>query len=330
MNTETRNVQTEVQAEVGLSPPNSQAVLLLPLPSEPAGKVARTWDGVMRVYPNALALVDQLGAIRGYLSAFGILAAPLGAMILYADFSRGSFVWGIIFLPFWLLTLVFIQIDWVGFRYAPVLVNRALGKVHVFVDKGLPWWQWGWKLWGRTRFEVQSYDWSCVRGEVVQYTIFTGQVPRRESGLVFAVTDAPGSATVLQRFGVGPSIGYGDLESPVERWEHIRRFMQGEGPAWTVYDRLYEDFGVGFWESFWLFQPLFGPGSEESRRHGPGMWLLGIAALPFLPLTAYMGLVRYLSFRMKREPAWSPEVQASLGGPPLTDAQLQDIALKEG
>ncbi|MGY0653024.1 hypothetical protein ACW7GZ_14430 [Luteimonas sp. A537] len=142
MNTETRNVQTEVQAEVGLSPPNSQAVLL-PLPSEPAGKVARTWDGVMRVYPNALALVDQLGAMRGYLSAFGILAAPLGAMILYADFSRGSFVWGIIFLPFWLLTLVFIQIDWVGFRYAPVLVNRALGKVHVFVDKGLPWWQWG-------------------------------------------------------------------------------------------------------------------------------------------------------------------------------------------
>lgn len=46
------------------------------------------------------------------------------------------------------LALLFIQVDWVGFRYEPVLLNRALGKVHVFKSMGLPWWQWGWKLWG--------------------------------------------------------------------------------------------------------------------------------------------------------------------------------------
>lgn len=310
-------------------PPNPQATLLLPPPNVSAGKVARTWDGVMRVYPNALAFVDQLGAMRGYLSSFGILGVFLLAWALAFMISAGFLFLVAVNSILFFLCLIFVQVDWVGFRYAPVLVNRALGKVHVFVDKGLPWWQWGWKLWGKTRFEVQTYDWACVRGEVVQYTIFTGQVPRRESGLVFAVTDARGSSTVVQRFGVGPSIGYGDLESPVERWEHIRRFMQEDGPAWTVYDRLYEDFGVGFWESFWLFQPLFGPGSEANRRKGVGMWLLGLVALPFLPLTAYMGLVRYLSFRMKREPAWPKDVQASLGGPPLTEAQLTELVLQD-
>lgn len=309
-----------------LNPPNGQAVGLLPVASVQSSHHANTGGGVVRVYPDGLAFVDQLGAMRGYLSAGGLMALPLAIAMLIMGISNGWWLPLIMVVILLWLALLFIQVDWVGFRYEPVLLNRALGKVHVFKAMGLPWWQWGWKLWGRTRYEIDTYDWSCVRAEVVEFTIFTGQISRRESGLVFAITDIPGGRDVVQRFGVGPSFGYGDLESPVQRWEHIRRFMRHEGPAWTLMDSLYEDWGVAFWPSFWVLQPLFDDRAVAWRRKGILAWMAGVGMLFFLPFTAYMGLVRYLSYRLKREPAWSRDILASLGGPALTHEQLSALA----
>jgi hypothetical protein len=316
---------TEVAAD--LNPPNGQAVALLPPAFVQSSHDASTGGGVVSVYPEGLAFVDQLGAMRGYLSSFGILALPLMIAMVVMGVSAGYWLPLIMVAIMLWLALLFIQVDWVGFRYEPVLLNRALGKVHVFKATGLPWWQWGWKLWGRTRYEIDTYEWSCVRAEVVEFTIFTGQIPRRESGLVFAITDVPGGRDVVQRFGVGPSFGYGDLQAPVERWEHVRRFMRHEGPAWTLNDSLYQDWGVKFWPSFWLFQPLFGDDAAAWRRKGLFAWIGGVAMLFFLPITAYFGVVRYISYRLKREPSWGREILASLGGPALTNEQLRALAL---
>jgi hypothetical protein len=312
-----------------LNPPNGQAVALLPAADVQSSHEARTGGGVVRVYPDGLAFVDQLGAMRGYLSAGGLMALPLAIAMLIMGISNGWWLPLIMVVILLWLALLFIQVDWVGFRYEPVLLNRALGKVHVFKAMGLPWWQWGWKLWGRTRYEIDTYDWSCVRAEVVEFTIFTGQISRRESGLVFAITDVPGGRDVVQRFGVGPSFGYGDLQSPVQRWEHIRRFMRHEGPAWTLMDSLYEDWGVAFWPSFWVLQPLFDDRAVAWRQKGILAWMAGVGMLFFLPFTAYMGLVRYLSYRLKREPAWGKDILASLGGPALTHEQLSALALAD-
>lgn len=312
-----------------LNPPNGQAVGLLPAASVQSSHHANTGGGVVRVYPDGLAFVDQLGAMRGYLSSFGLLALPLAIAMLIMGISNGWWLPLIMVVTLLWLALLFIQVDWVGFRYEPVLLNRDLGKVHVFKAMGLPWWQWGWKLWGNSRYEIDTYDWSCVRAEVVEFTIFTGQISRRESGLVFAITDVPGGRDVVQRFGVGPSFGYGDLESPVQRWEHIRRFMRHEGAAWTLMESLYEDWGVAFWSSFWLLQPLFDDRAVAWRRKGILAWMAGVGMLFFLPFTAYMGLVRYLSYRLKREPVWGRDILASLGGPALTHEQLSDLALTD-
>jgi len=312
-----------------LNPPNGQAVGLLPAASVQSSHHANTGGGVVRVYPDGLAFVDQLGAMRGYLSSFGLLALPLAIAMLIMGISNGWWLPLIMVVILLWLALLFIQVDWVGFRYEPVLLNRALGKVYVFKAMGLPWWQWGWKLWGNSRYEIDTHDWSCVRAEVVEFTIFTGQISRRESGLVFAITDVPGGRDVVQRFGVGPSFGYGDLESPVQRWEHIRRFMRYEGAAWTLMDSLYEDWGVAFWPSFWLLQPLFDDRAVAWRRKGILAWMAGVGMLFFLPFTAYMGLVRYLSYRLKREPVWGRDILASLGGPALTHEQLSALALTD-
>lgn len=227
------------------------------------------------------------------------------------------------------ISSVFIQVDWIGFRHHPVLMNRATGKVHAFESGLLPWWQWGWNLWGRPPHKVQTYDWDCIRGEIVQVSIFTGQIVRREQGLVFAVTESPGSHKVVERFGVGTMDGYGLIDGLLSRWEFIRAFMRNEGPLWRPGDGLYEEEAEGFWESLLFLQPAYWLVTDPSSRREWWNWPLAVLMVIGLPLTAYIGLMRYLSGRFKREPVWPKEVLESLGGPPLTEAQPLEIAAAE-
>ncbi|WP_430543710.1 DUF6708 domain-containing protein [Stenotrophomonas maltophilia] len=170
---------------------------------------------------------------------------------------------------------------------------------------------------------MQSFDWDCVRAEVVTYTVFTGQVPRRESSLVLAISDLPGGALEVQRVGVGPSFGYGNSTGAVERWEFVRRMMEGVGPVWSSSEARYQDFAVSLGEALTVAQPLIGPGSRQYWKKGLAMWLLGAVGLIALPLTAYIGLNRYLSYRLQRKPRWPPNVLNSVGAAPFTDAVLR-------
>ena len=311
-----------------LDPSNEKPHVVLPESGTSVHRSPHTGGAVLRVYPNALAFVDHIGTMRGYMASLGLMGLPLAVLGMAGMAAQGW--WGLL-TSLVLLSLVFlacIQIDFVGFRYQPVLVNRGLGKVHVFVSHMLPWWQWFWKLWGRSGWEVQTYDWRCIRAEVIQFTIFSGQVPRRESALVFAVTDAPGSNKVIQRFGVGPTSAYGDIDSMLRRWEHIRRFMQGEGPVWVAGDAKFQDFAVSFWDAATFLQPLFNPMFKDLREQARHWWIwpLGVAALIGLPLTVPIGLVRWLSYKLNAEPVWPREVLQSLGGAELSDEQLAGLA----
>lgn len=282
---------------------------------------------VLRVYQEALVFVDQISVVRGYLAANGLMGLPL-AIVFFIDLVRdGRWMLAGFTLFIALVLLAFIQIDCVGFRYAPVVVNRRLHSVHVFVPLMLPWWQWCWKLWGRSGWEVQTFDWHCIRAEVVHFTMFTGQIPRRESALVFAVSESPGSTKVIQRFGVGPTSAYGDIDSLLRRWEHIRRFMQERGPVWVTGDVRFSDFGVGLWDAATFLQPLFNPlfaDLRQSRRQW-WIWPIGVLALIGLPLTVPLGLVRWLAFRLNAEPVWPKHVLTSLGLE-LSEASLANAA----
>ena len=298
--------------------------LKLPVKSYQASPRSFTHGGVMDVYEHGISFVDQMSAMRGYASSCGWVGVFSSALGLYISFFVTGVSW-VTILQFALLFvfLLFVQTDWVGYRAEPVLFDRPARKVHVFKSLGLPWWQWGWNVFGRPRCEVQSYDWDCVSAEVVSYTIFTGQVPRREASLVLTISDRPGSPVEIQRVGVGPSFGFGNQPGPVERWEYIRRMMEGVGPVWTPGESRYQDFAVSLGEALTIAQPLIGPGSHQYWKKGPAMWLLGTISLIALPLTAYIGLNRYISYRLQRKPRWPAEVLHSVGAGPFTDAVLR-------
>ncbi|GEM_PF-1034909 len=302
----------------------SSPPLKLPERNRQASRRAFTHGGVLDVYENGISFVDQMSAMRGYASSCGWVGVFSAVLGLYISFFITGVSW-VTVLQFVLLFvfLFFVQIDWVGYRAEPVLFDQPARKVHVFKSLGLPWWQWGWNVFGRPRCEVQSYNWDCVSAEVVSYTIFTGQVPRREASLVLTITDRPGGSVEIQRVGVGPSFGFGNPSGPVERWEYIRRMMEGVGPVWTPGESRYQDFGVSLGEALTIAQPLIGPGSRQHWKKGPAMWLLGTISLIALPLTAYIGLNRYISYRLQRKPRWPAEVLQSVGAGPFTDAVLR-------
>lgn len=305
------------------TPPST--ALKLPEGNRQASSRASTHGGVFDVYEFGISFVDQMSAMRGYASSGGWVGLFTVGFGLYISFFVMGFSWvTVLELVLLLIVLALIQSDWVGYRAEPVLFDCRARKVHIFKSIGLPWWQWCWNIFARPRCEVQSYDWGCVSAEVVCYTIFTGQVPRREASLVLTISDRPGSPVEIQRVGVGPSFGFGNQSGPVERWEYIRRMMEGSGPVWTSGESRYQDFAVSLGEALTIAQPLIGPGSHQYWKKGPAMWLLGTISLIALPLTAYIGLNRYVSYRLQRKPQWPVEVLQSVGAGPFTDATLRE------
>jgi len=141
---------------------------------------------------------------------------------------------------------------------------------------------------------------------------------------VITISDRPGGALEIQRVGVGPSFGFGNQSGPVERWEFVRRMMEGVGPVWTPSEARYQDFAVTLGEALTIAQPLIGPGSRQHWKKGPAMWLLGTVSMIALPLTAFIGLNRYVSYRLQRKPQWPAEILQSVGAVPFTDAILRE------
>jgi hypothetical protein len=311
-----------------LAPPNERPAALLPPLDRSASDTPNSGGSIRAVYANGIELIDQLATIDGmfagamWTGSFGFIAI----LVYLAHDTPGAWFF---FSPLVLLALfgVFLgRADSVGWRYQPVLFDKDAQKVHVFTDLGSPWWE-VWRLVGGTRCRVDSFDWACARGEVAEVVVMGGaNLPRKEYALTLAITDAPGSRDVIARFGVGFTAGYDDGQTQVARWEHIRRYMRGEGPALTPGDALYIDDSKEHWiGAFTSGQPLLGPGSKIwwTGEGLHGAWFLtipfGLAFLVILPLTLPYSLIRWTVRRFKGTPRWPTDILASVG--PLVDPQ---------
>jgi hypothetical protein len=311
-----------------LMPPNERPAALLPPLDRAASDTPNSGGSVRAVYAGGIEFIDQMATIGGMFAGAvwtGILVIAFFAVWLVQVSSFDAFT--IIFFGVWAAVFLALgRADSVGWRYQPVLFDKVAQKVHVFTDLGSPWWE-VWRLLGGTRFRIDSFDWACARGEVAEVVVMGGaNLPRKEYALTLAITDAPGSRDVIARFGVGFTAGYDDGQTQVARWEHIRRYMRGEGPTLTPGDELYPDDSKEHWTgAFTSGQPLLGPGSKVwwTGEGLHGAWFLtipfGLAFLVILPLTLPYSLIRWAVRRFKGTPRWPTEILASVG--PLVDPE---------
>ncbi|MCW0387313.1 hypothetical protein NB722_001852 [Xanthomonas sacchari] len=299
--------------------------VLLPPHSVPASQSPNSGGAVIEAFPHGLAYGSMMTVLVGYL-AFGAIAimSPLLALLipmLFTSFDAFSAVFGGIML---LATTFMLRFDLIGYRYAPTLFDRNAGKVHVFKDNTRLFS--GWPLWGGGgQHEILSYDWACVRAQVVRFKTFTGTVAQDNAALQMIVLAAPGDTRVVGQFGLGLTSSAIAVQPLLDTWEHIRRFMEHEGPLFVEGDGPNEAlFEMRLARCIFFGQPFIGPGSAEHWKHPDlGAILWQVIAIPLFPLTLLYGLIRWASFHIKSKPAWPPEVLASVGGAPLHGSALE-------
>ncbi|WP_295919821.1 DUF6708 domain-containing protein [uncultured Xanthomonas sp.] len=299
--------------------------VLLPPHSVPVSQSPNSGGAVIEAFPHGLAYGSMMTVLVGYL-AFGAIAimSPLLALLiptLFTSFDAFSAVFGGIML---LATTFMLRFDLIGYRYAPTLFDRNAGKVHVFKDNTrlFGWWPlWG----GGGQYEILSYDWACVRAQVVRFKTFTGTVAQDNAALQMIVLAAPGDTRVVGQFGLGLTSSAIAVQPLLDTWEHIRRFMEHEGPLFVEGDGPNEAlFEMRLARCIFFGQPFIGPGSAEHWKHPDlGAILWQVIAIPLFPLTLLYGLIRWASFHIKSKPAWPPEVLASVGGTPLHGSALE-------
>ncbi len=304
-----------------LEPPNEQKHIVLPNSAESASSVAKCHGSVIKVYRDAITFIDQMGAMEGHMTIVGGYGFLMLATYFLMTLSDGFLGFAVITGIGAFVCLLIIRSDAIGYRYQPVVFNRATHKVHVFVDEGIS----SGKLWHLVSpSRIETWDWACARAEVVEYvTLGGGSIPRTNYGLICAITDKPGGNIAVSRFGVGISSAY-EAESMIQRWEHIRRFMNEGGPHLGPGESLFRDESTtSLLSALTWGQPLLGPGSKIfwTGKAVHGMWFLTIPGGAFflllLPMTMLAGLMRWLSHLSKRTPKWPREILDSLG-PELT------------
>ncbi|MCW0387311.1 hypothetical protein NB722_001850 [Xanthomonas sacchari] len=305
----------------------AQAVLLPPH-GVPASRSPNSGGAVIEAFPQGLAYGTMMTALLGYL-AFGalVMMPPLIYIVSDATFDRvlGLSYFGLIALMVLLASaLLMLRFDLIGYRYAPTLFDRNAGKVHVFKDN-MRLFSW-WPLWsGGGQHEILSYDWACVRAQVVRFKTFTGTVAQDNAALQMIVLAAPGDTRVVGQFGLGLTSSAIAVQPLLDTWEHIRRFMEHEGPLFVEGDGPNEAlFEMRLARCIFFGQPFIGPGSAEHWKHPDlGAILWQVIAIPLFPLTVLYGLIRWASFHIKSKPVWPPEVLASVGGAPLHGSALE-------
>lgn len=315
---------TEPQEPVAqLTPPNFFPHHLLPPINKQAADRPHAGGAICKVYPHGIEFIDHVAAMHGYALVLGAMLLA-GSLFMLHTALLIELDWGVAAAALLLIWCWFLlRVDLVGFRYRPVLFDRANRKVHVFSEKSGPGLHWL-KLWGKVAYRVSSYDWDCIRGEVIGIRVAggVGGLPRQEYGLNLAVTDAPGSQTALMRFGVGTTSAYDGGAIIVARWEHIRRYMQQDGPPIASGDSLFLDNSrESLWAAITWMQPLLGPGAKESwtGESFNGAWFLtipfGLLTMTLLPASVIAGLLRYVGQFAKAEPRWPRQIQESVGAP---------------
>jgi hypothetical protein len=318
-----------------LTPPQRDVLGVLPPPHIRAGDAADAVE-VRRVFPAAIELSDMLSFMRGYFAMMGAVCAiglcfvVWGASYIYLDSGRVSVLvpvlaW-VVLTPVILVMYYLFRADTTGFRYEPVMFCRggAQPTVHHFAAAGVSL-----VPFKAVKAEIRSYPWSCVRAEISTFVVGAAPFAGRQHMLRLCITEAPGSNRVVERFNVG-LVDVGDGSQLVALWEHIRRYMQENGPALTGQgtEKLVPAEHMPLWWALLSFMPV-GPDAVMWGKRAWWKFLFAPLVLIALPLCLFFGLFRWLSLALKKTPQWPAEILNAAGGGALSKAQVLQTLRKD-
>ena len=277
---------------------------------------------VAEAYAHGLSYAEQVFGAGGFMLFFFACLTPMMALIYWSgrlDLDVFDFVMlalGVCMLWFML------RFDTSGYRSAPVMFNRATGQVHVFTDETKFW---SLKpLWGGDRCSVQTYDWTNVRAQVSRFRVFTGNMTQDNAALSCLVLKSPSEPQIVAEFSLGITASALAIQLLLDHWEHIRRYMEHEGPMFQEGEGPYEQATTkSLLGAVFFGQPFIGPGWREQYENADLLTMIWQGVSPFFfPVTMLLGLCRWASYHLRSKPKWPAEVLASVGGAPLKGEAL--------
>ncbi|TBO27693.1 hypothetical protein EYS42_16435 [Aquabacterium lacunae] len=303
---------------------------------------------VRGVYPNAIEYTTSAKSLRGVVFLMGGVGTASICFFVVAQYLVGMyedvnsagglnltwFEWFVV-LP---VDVIFLAVGiWALRHFArlefflpldlPILFDRQRRKVYRLVedlaDKGKP------KRRGQAL--VIEHDWDDIVAEHHVSTSTTGSSAQRHHTLVLMVRDknpgdfqGPITPTNLPPYVDGFALGDGKVltEFSTPRvWEHVRRYMNENGPALPPGEQLADtSVPVTWWDSLGAVS-VFGPGYIQRWRESWGWMLIVHLFSPvLLPLALMMATTNWLSYKTAYPVQWPQEVLDKVG-PPVPQTQ---------
>jgi len=281
---------------------------------------------VNAVYPNAMEVCGNLGAVKGLGVLFGLLVMGFVVWSMYfawlvasSKSATAGDLWfavvvaigstGMCYAAVW-----FLRKDLFTYRDEPVLFNRRTRKVHLSrrrINMKRPFSPWP--------VVIDTYDWDCIRGEIKGGVAYNGSMPVMRYWLYLSVSDKPRSKEVVDRFVVGMH-GTSVIEL-AWLWEHTRRYMEEDGPPVQPGEWLNPDKDSSpVLEAWALSFPFLS--KHASLRRSAFMYFLAVVAFPFMWLLSFC---TWLAEITCRNPQWPQHIIDEAGGAPLSDDAIRAL-----
>lgn len=186
---------------------------------------------------------------RGWIMFFGILGGltftSTGAWGVMEFFDRGiNGILDIIFLSVSVCTIIgalYLAINSVRLELfrpvdEPIIFDRKHSKIYRIFRESFVGWR---GLFMRWPLRFSEHDWDLVDAEHQTIVATNGSTIMRYHALMFLVRKSQNDFSLDASFIVGNSSQMGELTVPAV-WEHIRRFMEENGPHLPLGETAFE------------------------------------------------------------------------------------------
>ena len=171
-----------------------------------------------------------------------------------------------------------------------------------------------------------EHDWDDIVAEHGVVTFTTGSSAHRQHTLALMVRDKnagdfkgpitpDNTPPYVDGFTLGDPKTLSELTVPLV-WEHLRRYMNENGPALPPGEQLADTtVPVTWWDSLGAVS-VFGPGYVKRWRDGWGwMTIMHLLSPLMLPLAVLMATTNWLSYKTAYPVQWPQEVLDKVGPP---------------
>jgi hypothetical protein len=274
------------------------------------------------VHSNAIEYTGISGSARGLMIFLCLLGAGVSLWVGYDNLmvTLRDGVHGFFDLSMILISACFIYVGLhmgiKGVRFElfrpidePTIFDRKNRKVYRIFRESYAGWR---GLWMRWPMKYAEYDWDLVDAEHQASLSTTGSTLMRYHGLIFLVRKSSDDPTIVGSFAIGNNLQMGELTVPAV-WEHIRRFMESDGPHLPIGEVLKK---IDPPETLLQCLAATGPYGKNFRgwwRHYTGLMILAIVFFPLVfPSLTLLGIFTWLGYKTSIPIKWPKHVQDAI------------------